>query len=269
MSRVVVIGSINIDTVLRVTRHPEVGETVAAISASSVPGGKGSNQAVAAAATGVEVVLVGAVGSDGDRSLRHLGSSGVDTTHVTRRDDAATGGAYVVVSDDGENSIIVTAGANASVVEPDLSGVGLRPGDIAVFQFEQPRATVLNAMRAAAAAGATVVLNPSPWRHGADEELSLADIVIVNEIEASRLAGEVDDAKLVTTLGARGARWGDVRAVSPKIDAVDTTGAGDTFSGTLAGALAVGAAREVALESAVLAASHACLSLGAQTWRVD
>lgn len=269
MSRVVVVGSINIDTILHVKKHPAVGETVSATSSGSSPGGKGSNQAVAAATAGARVSLVSAVGYDGDRYIRHLEASGVNTEHVARHGEVQTGAAVVIVSEDGDNSIITSPGANACLTQVDLSTIGLEPGDVVVVQFELPYETVLSAMRYAARVGATIILNPSPWREDAVEALSMADIVIVNEIEAAALTVGLAEGALVTTLGPRGATWRNLHVQPPAITAIDTTGAGDSFAGTLAGAIAAGRGMEQALEAAVLAATEACASPGAQTWRAE
>jgi len=265
--RVIVVGSLNVDTILGVTDHPRPGETVHALSAQTLPGGKGGNQAVAAAAAGSPTIMIGAVGADGARYLRHLRAAGVDVHGIRVLDDALTGAASVVVDARGENSIIVSEGANAAVVAAQLDAVNLRADDVVSLQFELPPEIVSEVASRAAAAGATVLINPSPWRSDATDVLAHADIVIVNELEAEQLGGMVATERLCVTAGGDGARWSEIAAQAPKIVPVDTTGAGDCFAGTLAAHLAQGATRERALDAAVRAASDACLRHGAQQWR--
>lgn len=267
MGRVIVVGSLNIDTVLRVARHPRPGETVHALGAQSVPGGKGGNQAAAAADAGAETVFVGAVGDDGARYLRHLQAGGVDVSGVQRCTDIGTGAASVVVDDRGENSIIVLEGANGRVRAAQLDALDLCEGDVVSLQFELPDAVNAEVAARASRRGATVLINPSPWRESRTDVLALADVVIVNEIEAEQLGDVVSADALCITAGAAGARWGGLAAAAPRIEPVDTTGAGDRFAGTLAAMLARGSTRQEALERAVAAASEACLRHGAQQWR--
>lgn len=262
-----VVGSLNIDTVHTVPAHPRVGETIHAVTTTSMPGGKGGNQAVAAAAAGAPTTMVGAVGDDGDRYLEHLRRSGVDTSGVRSAAGLGTGAATVIVNARGDNSIIVTYGANGAVSAEQLAAVALRCEDVVSLQFELPDEMLHAAARWAKGAGATLVLNPSPWRAGLDEVVALADVVIVNELEAADLPAAVPTGDLCLTLGAEGARWGDLSAAAPAIRPVDTTGAGDAFAGTLSAALALGVPRAPALRDAVGAASAMCLQHGAQQWR--
>ncbi len=267
MSSVFVIGSTNVDTVLTVHRHPKVGETLTATGVSVRPGGKGANQAAACALAGGSTVFVTRVGDDplADRYRRHLVARGVDDSQLGVV-PGPTGQASIVVDDRGENTIIVVPGANAAL---DVSAVTaledvVQAGDIVSLQLEVPVDVVRAALELARRRGAVGMLNPSPWREDIADLIDLADIVVVNEAEAAQLG--LDDDRVVRTLGADGARWGDVRVSAPKIEAVDTTGAGDAFTGTLAASLAQGLDRAAALSAAVTAASEACLEPGAQRW---
>lgn len=264
--RVIVVGSLNIDTVLEVEHHPRLGETIHTRSSRTMPGGKGGNQAAAAARAGASVTLVGALGADGGRYRRHLEACGVDTGLIAQRDDPASGSAIVIVDDNGENSIIVSEGANACVSEADLAAITFRPGDVASLQYELPASIVLECARRASAVGATVLVNPSPWRDGQNEVLALADVIVVNELEACELGDATMNPAVCLTRGSKGARWDGLSMSAPRIVPVDTTGAGDAFAGTLASGLAAGLGRERALMNAVSAASSACLLPGAQQW---
>lgn len=265
--RVIVVGSLNIDTVLEAQRHPRVGETIHTISSCTMPGGKGGNQATAAAQAGARVILVGALGHDGERYRRHLNACGIDTHPIIQCDDTATGSAIVIIGETGENSILVSAGANDRVSDADLEGLVFQPGDVVSLQYEVPTRTVLACARQASSAGATVLINPSPWRDEQREALTLADLIVVNELESHELANTAMNPKVCITLGSKGARWGGLSAKAPRIKPVDTTGAGDAFTGTLAAGIAAGAGSERALQNAVAAATAACLPRGAQLWR--
>ncbi|WP_040167107.1 ribokinase [Microbacterium gorillae] len=267
---VYVIGSTNIDTVLSVARHPRVGETLTATGIATFPGGKGANQAAAAAQSGARTVFVTRVGDDDGaaRYREHLRRRGADLDRVGTA-PGPTGQASIVVDAEGQNTIIVVPGANAFLgadAVADLDGV-IGPGDVISLQLEVPLEVVRAALELARRSGATSLLNPSPWREDVLDLVAAADIVVVNEEEAAQL-GE-DDDRVVRTLGADGARWGDVTATAPRIHAVDTTGAGDAFTGSLAAALVLGASHAEALQSAVDAATAACLRPGAQQWAQD
>ncbi|WP_033289723.1 ribokinase [Amycolatopsis jejuensis] len=263
--RVIVVGSLNLDTVLRLPHLPRPGETVAAPTKVVLPGGKGGNQAVAAARAGAEVLMLGAVGPDGGRYLAHLKASGVETTHIDTVPDTPTGSAVVLTDAAGDNIVVVSEGANAHV-QPALDDLGLSNDDVVSLQFELPHHTVFSAAKQAKEAGATVLVNPSPWRP-ADDILALADVIVVNELEAAELGDTVPASRRCTTLGARGARWGELSVAATRLEPVDTTGAGDSFTGTLAALLATGHAKETALRRAVAAAGGVCGKSGAQQWR--
>jgi ribokinase len=268
--RVLVIGSLNVDLVVAVPVHPHPGETVLGSGLRRFPGGKGANQALAAAAAGAAVRLVGCVGADpaGAAYLAGLAERGVDVTGIRRVAGEPTGLALITVDPAGENVIVVVPGANAAVTGDDLD-VGA--ADVVLLQLEVPLAAVEQVVRRAAAAGTRVVLNLAPYADLPVELLDLCDPVVANEHEAARLPRP--PRSLVVTLGAGGARWsrdGDpVHVDAPGVEVVDTTGAGDAFAGALAAALADGADRRAALEEAVAAGAAAVTRAGAQDWTLD
>jgi ribokinase len=269
MGRVVVLGSLNVDLVATVERHPGPGETVLADgSLHRFAGGKGGNQAVAAAAAGARVSLVGAVGSDdaGRAYLERLRSRGVDIAGVRRVDGIPTGQAWITVDDEGENSIVVIAGANAHAVVDELPELG--PGDVLLIQLEIPLRTVAAAARAAHGRGARVVLNAAPYAALPQDVAALADPLVVNEHEALQLAdSDVSPSSLLVTFGAAGCSWDGERFDGLPVDeadVVDTTGAGDAFCGALAAALADGADRASAVRAASEAGAAAVRHRGAQ-----
>ncbi|MFJ8695216.1 ribokinase [Streptomyces roseolilacinus] len=281
--RIAVLGSTNMDLVAYVARAPGLGETVAGREFRTVPGGKGANQAVAAARAGAEVSMIGAVGSDdfGVRLRAALAESGVDTG-LLRTVDGPSGTAHIVVDDDGGNAIVVVPGANASVT-------GLTPRDEAriaaadalLLQLELPLEAVVAGARTARRHGVRTVLTPSPARPLPHDLLELIDLLVPNEHEASGLAGVADPRaaaeellrvvpEVVVTLGAdgslyaaRGAR--PVTVPARRVRAVDTTAAGDTFTGALAVALGEGRAVPDALAWASAAASLSVQRAGASS----
>ncbi len=271
MGKVVVLGSLNVDLVTSVERHPKPGETVLGQGFARVAGGKGANQAVAAAAAGAEVVMVGRVGDDdGGRAYRQrLQALGVDTSGLGTDPDLPTGQAWIAVDEERENTIVVVPGANGALSERDLGPVrDLAPGDVLLAQLEVPLDTVAAAVRLAHAAGARVVLNVAPYAGLPADVVAVADPVVANEHEALSLAdSELVAGSVVVTFGANGAAWdGDQQpAVEvPAAEVRDTTGAGDAFCGALAAALAAGADRETALRAGLLAGAEAVRHEGAQ-----
>ncbi|SFP85059.1 ribokinase [Amycolatopsis arida] len=258
-AEVLVVGSANADLVVAADRRPGGGETVLGGDTRVLPGGKGANTAVAAARLGADVALVGAVGDDphGRLLLDSLRSAGV-RTELVRTVDRPTGAAYITVTPDGENSILVSPGANAALRPADIDPAGAK---VVAVSMEVPLPTVEHAVTAAAAAGARVVLNLSPVTELAVTTLTTpttlagVDLLLVNEHEAALLLGAEDPANIdpaglldrgprsaVVTLGARGALLvtedGPLEVPAPRVEAVDTTGAGDAFAGALATALA-------------------------------
>ncbi|KAE8765689.1 ribokinase [Georgenia thermotolerans] len=283
---VAVVGSVNVDLVARVHRLPAPGETVSALAFDEFPGGKGSNQAVAASRLGRRVVFIGLTGTDQEaRMVRSaLEAEGVDVTALGEDSTAPTGRAVVLVDSGAENCIVVIPGANARVGPAHIESVSavLASARVVVTQLEIPLETVLAAARSTVG---TFVLNAAPARALPRELLDLVDVLVVNEVEYEAVAGRAlstDLARLadelavgslprslVITLGARGAIVADGPSISaipaPAVDVVDTTGAGDTFIGALADALSRGEPLHAAAQWAVYAASTATGALGATT----
>ncbi|MGV9314341.1 ribokinase [Streptomyces sp. NPDC003691] len=289
MSPITVVGSVNRDFVLTVRDLPHPGETVLARRFVEGVGGKGANQAVAAARLGSRVRLVARVGPDGAAILDALAAEGVDVDDVRSDERATTGIAAVVVDEGGENTIVVNPGANADLAMQDLPARLVRsPGEVVVVQNEISPEVVELAVLRAAEQGGIVVLNPAPARPVDDRVLAAVDVLVPNRGELATLLGTeppatVDEARemlrraglpcraVVVTLGADGAVLKEAHGPdtthipAPVVDAVDTVGAGDTFCGALADALARGTALPAAVERAVRAASYAATGLGAQT----
>lgn len=282
MGRVVVLGSLNMDEVVVVPHLPAAGETVVGGSLRTTPGGKGANQAVAAARLGGEVHMVGRVGRDhfGATLRSSLAEEGVGVDALL--DDAEPSGtALIIVDARGENQIAVAPGANGRIDEADveraLDLVG--EGDVLVAQLEIPLQAVGAAMRGARARGARTVLNAAPAVRLAPELLQALDVLVVNQHEAAVLAGGAGDEgatllamgprAVIVTLGGDGSLLrtaaGVRRAPAPRVEVVDTTAAGDAFVGALARWLAAGRALEEALPYANAAGAHAAAHAGAQT----
>ncbi len=283
---VVVVGSINADLVLQVGRHPAPGETVLGSTSAVLAGGKGANQAVAAARLGASVAMVGAVGSDAyaRTALSGLRDAGVDLTHVAAV-DGPTGLAVVTLADDGENSIVVVPGANTAVT-PDVVDRAtdlLARARVVVLQAEIPLAAVTRAAQAAHARGVRVLLNVAPAAALPAEVIALADPLVVNEHEAAVLLGRpvgapeeaaaglaaLGAASVLVTLGPAGVtgRTGGRTWSLPArtVTARDSTGAGDAFVGAVAAGLAAGRDLREATEHAVRVAAFSVLRLGAQS----
>ena len=283
---VVVFGSINLDLVARVPRFPRPGETLAGESFATCPGGKGANQALAAARAGAHVGLVGAVGNDAFAApaLALLRAGGVDLSRV-RTVDAPTGVAMIHVAASGENAIAVVAGANALADPDDVPAEWLAPATILVLQQEVPAAANAALAKRARAHGAKIVLNAAPARPLSRDALGTLDVLIVNEMEMLALAGEhglphapVRFAQAfaqrhggicVVTQGAEGAVAAApgvcCRLHAPPVAVVDTTGAGDAFVGAFAAARDGGGDLRAALCRGVAAGTLACARRGAQT----
>ncbi|MER8367990.1 ribokinase [Mesorhizobium sp. M1378] len=283
---IVVIGSINLDLIASVDRLPGPGETVRGSGFATAPGGKGANQALAAARAGAKVRMVGAVGKDSFASdaLALLRDGKIDLSGVGET-FASTGTALIMVGADGENVIAVVAGANDSVVPGDLSKAFLKNGDVVLLQLEIPLQTVEAALDAARTAGAITVLNTAPFHSDAAGFLGKADYLVANETEfdlygeALTLSGRDRPARMrdyaartgrtiVVTLGPDGvlAAMPDDLLMVPalQITPLDTVGAGDTFCGYFAAGLAAGLPLDQALARAAAAGSLACLKAGAQ-----
>lgn len=269
---VCVVGSSNLDLVATAAVLPGPGETVMGRDYAEHPGGKGLNQAVAAARAGASTVFVSAVGDDtaGAGLLAVMHRDGIDTSCVATRSGVPTGRALIGVGDSGENSIIVVPGANATVQVDELP-----EANVVLAQLEVPLDTVRRAFELARAAGATTVLNPAPAQTLPSELLALCDIVVPNEHEVELLGGvdalfALGARAVVVTEGSRGAtlyREGGPGAgehIAPfVVSPVDTTGAGDTFCGSLCARLAAGDDLEVALRWAAAAAALSTTRAGA------
>lgn len=271
MGRVMVLGSLNVDLVTRVERHPRPGETLLGEGLSRLAGGKGANQAVAAAAAGAQVLMVGCVGDDagGAAYRERLRDKGVDVSRVRVVAGQASGHALIAVDDHGENSIIVIPGANGWLGEEEIAAVDdLGPGDVLLLQLEVELPVVCSAARRAAHRGARVVLNTAPYAALPPDVVALADPVVANEHEMVALAESgTEPGSLLVTFGANGVTWDGESAPAHVVrsqDVVDTTGAGDAFCGALAAALASGADRSTALSAALAAGAAAVQHEGAQ-----
>ncbi|MDQ1366744.1 MAG: ribokinase [Acidimicrobiaceae bacterium] len=274
-----VVGSINMDVVARAPRHPAVGETLLGTALSFVPGGKGANQAVAAARLAAPTELVGRVGADafGDSLLGFLTDERVGTGGVQRLPDVATGVAIIVVDEGGDNTIVVVPGANHAMTPADVDSLPIEADDIVVVQYELPLEVVYAALSRARRNGARTILNPAPAQTSPPELLRLADFVVVNEGELAFFTGGGDiralrqrpDQVVVATIGPGGAIaliGSDVVEVPGRdVPVVDTTGAGDCFVGALAAALSSWAEVDEAVHFANMAASLAVQRPGAGT----
>ena len=292
---IVVIGSINMDLVLRVPRMPLPGETLTGGAFRTIPGGKGANQAVACArlsgnvAGAQQVAMVGCVGDDAfGATLRSaLVGDGIIDSHITTLPGVASGIASILVDDNGQNSIVIAGGANdlLSPAHIDAAKALIEQADIVVLQLETPMATVVHAIKLARSLGKTVVLNPAPAASLPEGVLELVDYLIPNEIEAAMLAGvspEGADVKaladalqklgsdnVIITLGSKGVHaalyGGDYTFPAEAVKAVDTTAAGDTFIGGFVAGLASGMDEAEAIGQGQRAAAWSVTKPGAQT----
>lgn len=257
-NQVIVLGSINVDTTYRVEHFPQPGETISANDKQIAPGGKGANQAVAAARSGAHTAFIGAVGNDDDgrAMLKQLQKNYIDTQHVIIDNDHATGSALVTVEESGQNDILVYGGANQALTTTMVGSVDelLEQADFLVAQFETPQEVTVDLFRQAKAHGVITILNPAP-AHSLDPALfNYTDLIIPNETEAEKLTGiTVTDhssmqatatwfrqhgiPNIMITLGEHGVFYSlfDQSGTVPafRVKAVDTTAAGDTFVGAL------------------------------------
>jgi ribokinase len=284
---IAVVGSLNMDAIARVAHLPAPGETVLASGFVQALGGKGANQAVAAARAGSAVEFVGRVGVDlaGEALVTSLRSAGVNTRHVVRDVGGSTGTALIAVDSQGQNSIVVVPGVNANLHVEDIDAARevIERSSIVLLQLEIPLETVQYAAEMAHRSGTTVLLNPSPAQELPASLLNLVDILVPNEEEVAYLSGmgsPVDPASaagmlrtngaesVVVTLGDRGAAVidenGETDIYAYDVEAVDTTGAGDAFVGNLAAALDAGQSLEEAARMASAAAALSVQAAGAQ-----
>jgi ribokinase len=283
-ARIVVIGSVNTDLVVTGLRIPEPGETVTGGTFLRAQGGKGANQAVAAARAGAEVTFVARVGDDelGHDAIAGLRQENIDVGHIARDADHSTGVALIMVDQAGENAISVAPGSNArlSVADVEAARAAIEAADVLLAQLETPLEAVARATTIAAAAGTMVILNPAPARLLDDSLLALVDVLTPNEGESAFLANEEEPraaaARLralgvetvVVTLGPRGALVfsgeGESAVPSPAVAAIDSTAAGDAFNGYLAVSLSEGLDLTVAVRRACAAGALATTVPGAR-----
>jgi ribokinase len=287
MGGVFVAGSINMDVVATADRHPRIGETVTGKAVLYFPGGKGANQAVAAAKLGAPTTLIGRLGQDafGGDLRAFLGAQAIDLRLVRDTPQVNTGTAIITVAE-ADNTIVVIPGANALVGPADVATIPLAAGDVAVSQFEIPRPTIAAFLSRARAAGATTILNPAPMLAFDRELLNLVEILILNETELGVLANielrdsddlqrfidaarslDTSETVVCVTLGKRGVLAlvkGEPFVIEGRaVQAVDTTGAGDCFVGAVAAQLAGGQSLPTALRYANTAASISVQRMGA------
>lgn len=260
-----VLGSVNLDLIVQVAELPKAGETVTGGAYTALPGGKGANVAVAARRLGAETEIMAAVGDDdyAAQALVNLEKEGVYLDAV-RRVDAHTGLAFITVSADGENQIAVASGANAAYAPADVPKLC---SDVLITQFEIPTPVIESALEEYKG---FVAVNASPVRHNVDAILNRADLIIVNEGEAAQYDLENHEGLVAITLGSKGAelrRGGKVIATAtpPKVDVIDTTGAGDAFAAALTVALAEKQSEQDALEFACAVGALTTTKLGTQT----
>jgi len=290
MNKLVVLGSVNADHVLQVASFPRPGETLLGHSYAVIPGGKGANQAVAAARLGADIAFIACVGDDsfGRNMITEFARDGMNTQAVMVEQDTPTGIAMIQVAATGENSICISAEANACLTPERLAPHRelITQADTLLIQLETPIATITQAAKIAKQAGTHVVLNPAPAQPLNDALLSVVDLITPNETEAELLTGiKVSDmasaqvaanvlhdkgiAEVMITLGSQGvwmSQTGTGKQVKGfRVDAVDTTAAGDTFNGGLLAGLQAGLILDEAVRFAHAAAALSVTRVGAQT----
>jgi len=291
MNKVTVLGSLNVDTILRFKRFPKPGETLPLTGKSVAGGGKGANQAISAARAGAHTTFIGKVGTDqeGDFMLRQLTDSGVDDQYVQHSDTANTGAAFILLDSSSENRILIDGGTNQQVTPEDVeqAQAAIAASDFLIAQFETPVAATIHGFELAHAAKRQTILNPAPATKTVPTELlALTDLIVPNETETETLTGvHITDeysmikgaqklqalgvANVIITVGSKGAFWmrGTEHGFVPayKVHAVDTTAAGDTFIGALSSVLKTDLSNlDAAVRFANRASSLAVQKLGAQ-----
>lgn len=265
MNKICILGSMNMDMVLRVKNQPKEGETILANSFEKIPGGKGANQAVAAKRSGAEVCMIAKIGKDdnGKYLKKKLESENIDTSFVFEDEEQSTGMAIITINDKGNNSIIVVPGSNMRLTQQEIETTysKIQESDILIAQFETNEDMTINAFKKAKELGKLTILNPAPAKEIDDELLKVTDIIIPNETEAESLTGikieTLEDANkagrfflekgvknIIITLGSKGAAViGEEFCElvdAYKVNAVDTTAAGDSFIGGLSSKIECG-----------------------------
>ncbi|WP_447651044.1 ribokinase [Pseudomonas abietaniphila] len=289
-AKVVIVGSLNMDLVTRAPRLPRAGETLAGQSFVTVPGGKGANQAVAAARLGASVAMIGCVGDDayGEQLRSALLAESIDCQAVTAIAGESTGVALIVVDDNSQNAIVIVAGGNGHVTSNVVDGFDalLSQAEVIICQLEVPMATVGHVLKRGRELGKTVILNPAPASGPLPAEwYAWIDYLIPNESEATALTGLPVDSvatadaaatallasgvgKVIVTLGEHGALFANKASSqhfpAPRVKPVDTTAAGDTFVGGFAAALADGKSESEAIRFGQIAAALSVTRAGAQ-----
>jgi len=289
MYTIFVIGSSNTDMVIQSEHHPKPGETIMGSNFLSSPGGKGANQAIAASRLGGNVIFLAKLGDDlfGQKAIQHFKNEGIHTQFVSIEPNKSSGVALITVDSKGENTIVVAPGANQFLVKKDIDSLvnAFQRGDFALFQLEIPLQTVQYGISLANSKGVKCVLNPAPAQKLSDELLKDLFAITPNETEAQILTGievtDIDSAEkaarilldkgvqqVIITLGSQGALYVSQNQMfhikAPKVQAVDTTAAGDCFNGALLVALSEGKDWKLALEFACKAATISVQKLGAQ-----
>ena len=287
--RIIVVGSSNTDMIIKVPHLPAPGETVLGDEFQMIHGGKGANQAIAAARAGGQVIFLSCLGNDtfGKNALEKLKNEGIDTSHIKISDEGPSGVAMINVASSGENSISVAPGANSLLLPEDIERAGsiFENADIVLLQLEIPMETVTRTIRLAREYNLRVILNPAPARKLEPGLLAMIDIITPNETEAAILSSvenegldkktligklkELGLETIIITLGEKGVMFSsngqEGHMNGNKVDVIDTTAAGDTFNGYLAVALAGGATLDESIRIANQAASVSVTRLGAST----
>ncbi|WP_317203421.1 ribokinase [Janthinobacterium sp.] len=289
--RITIVGSVNMDLVFRTPRMPAVGETIAGREFRQIPGGKGANQAVAAARLGGAVTLIGRVGADafGTQLRACLAADGIDVTHLPAQAGMATGVAAILVDDAGHNSIVLAPGANMALTVDHVEALAplILSAGLLVCQLENPLCAVMRAIEIAQRGGVKVVFNPAPMQALRTDLLAMVDYLIVNETEAAQLSGVAVTSRatarqaatrllamgagfVLLTMGAQGVfiagqGMGSLMIPGLAVSVVDTTAAGDTFVGAFAVGIGQGLDVVAAATAAQYAAALTVTKLGAQS----
>ena len=287
MTDILVVGSLNMDLVVRASRFPDPGETILGEDLLTFPGGKGANQAVAASRLGAEVAITGRVGNDsfGSTLIDNLKNNKVAVSHVIRDDSVSTGTAVIVIDSHGQNSIVLSSGANGRVRPADIAPESFINSKLLLLQFEIPIETVVHSAILAREKNLLILLNPAPAQSIPEELLKTADYILPNETELGLLTGKqvtdlpsIESAgrslilrgaqNIIVTLGEKGAlivnKEGAKHIPSFEVKVVDTTAAGDAFVGGLAVGLLNGKPLEDAVQYACACGALAVTRLGAQ-----